>query len=157
MVRYLNVGTGEFPFHPHGNNGYVIGRDGYPLQDASGNDLSYEKFVINLGPGQTWDVLFQWHDAENYNADPTKGTTIESKVQIPNLQNLVYGMFYSGSPYLGVSGPIPVGETGMTQCGEFYIISHNHALYQLDSWGVPMTGPVTFVRVDPPLPNSCPQ
>jgi len=31
MARYLNVGTDDYPFHPHGNNGLVIGRDGYPL------------------------------------------------------------------------------------------------------------------------------
>ena len=29
--RYLSVGTVDYPFHPHGNNGKVIGRDGTPL------------------------------------------------------------------------------------------------------------------------------
>ncbi len=36
MIRYLNVGTEDFPFHPHGNNGLVIGRDGHPLEGAGG-------------------------------------------------------------------------------------------------------------------------
>jgi hypothetical protein len=40
--------------------------------------------------------------------------------------------------------------TSQVECGEFYIIAHNHALFQLTSWGVPMTGPGTFMRVDPP-------
>ena len=31
-VQYLNVGTENYPFHPHGNNGLVIGRDGHPLE-----------------------------------------------------------------------------------------------------------------------------
>ena len=56
----------DFPFHPHGNNGLVIGRDGTPLDGAGGDDLSFEKFAINIGPGQTWDVLFNWYDAEDY-------------------------------------------------------------------------------------------
>ena len=70
--RYLNVGTEDFPFHPHGNNGLVIGRDGQPLEGPAGQDLSFEKFAINIGPGQTWDVLFKWYDAENYDADATR-------------------------------------------------------------------------------------
>ena len=32
LARYLNVGTEDYPFHPHGNNGLVIGRDGRPLR-----------------------------------------------------------------------------------------------------------------------------
>jgi len=146
------MGTIEFPFHPHGNNGRVVGRDGYPLVNSDGADLSFDKFAVNVGPGQTWDVTFDWRDNEGYNE-----TTNPVPVTIPNLQNMVFGMFFSGSPYLGTDGVKPVGDTAMTQCGEYYIIAHNHALFQLDSWGVPMTGPATFTRVDPPLPNNCPQ
>ena len=152
LVRYLNFGTMEFPFHPHGNNGRVVGRDGYPLINENGDDLSFDKFAVNVGPGQTWDVTFDWRDAEGYSEQSNP-----VPITIPNLQNMVFGMYFSGSPYLGASGTTPVGETAMTQCGEYYIIAHNHALFQLDSWGVPMTGPATFTRVDPPLPNNCPQ
>ncbi len=152
MVRYLNVGSIDFPFHPHGNNGRVVGRDGFPLLDDVGGDTSFEKFSVNVGPGQTWDVTFFWQDNEDYDPD-----TNPVPITIPNLQNMVFGMFFSGSPYLGTQGTKPVGDTGMTQCGEYYIIAHNHALFQLDSWGVPMTGPATFTRVDPPVPNTCPQ
>ncbi len=77
-------------------------------------------------------------------------------VDEPNLANMVIGMFYSGSPYLGVQVTLPTGTSTLNECGEFYIISHNHALYQLTSGGVTMTGPITYTRVDPPLPNSCP-
>ena len=52
MARYLNVGTEDYPFHPHGNNGLVIGRDGNPLEGAGGEDLSFEKFAINIGPAR---------------------------------------------------------------------------------------------------------
>ncbi|MCB8984103.1 MAG: multicopper oxidase domain-containing protein [Ardenticatenaceae bacterium] len=150
MARYLNVGTTEFPFHPHGNNGRVIGRDGHPLEGTGGEDLSFEKFSINLGPGQTWDVIFKWYDAEGYSPDNPVPVTV------PGIQNLVFGLFYSGSPYLGEQGTLPVGTSNTNSCGEYYIISHNHALYQITSWGVPMTGPITYMRIDPPLPNDCP-
>jgi hypothetical protein len=150
MIRYLNVGTESFPFHPHGNNGVVIGRDGMALQGASDQDMSFEKFAINIGPGQTWDVNFKWYDAESYSGvNPVP-------VTIPPVSDMVYGMFYGGSPYLGQTGPLPPGASTLNQCGEFYIISHNHALFQITSWGVTMTGPITYLRVDPPLPNNCP-
>jgi FtsP/CotA-like multicopper oxidase with cupredoxin domain len=149
LARYLNVGTEDYPFHPHGNNGTVIGRDGQPLEGASGQDLSFEKFAINIGPGQTWDVLFRWYDAEDYSPDNPV------PVEVPNLANSVIGTFYSGSPYLGTKHVLPNGTPSLNQCGEFYIISHNHALYQITSWGATMTGPITYMRIDPPEPNDC--
>jgi FtsP/CotA-like multicopper oxidase with cupredoxin domain len=152
LARYLSVGTEDYPFHPHGNNGSVIGRDGNPLVGADGKDISFEKFSLNIGPGQTWDVLFKYKDAEAY-AD-TPGNQVP--VTPPNLNDLELGMFYGGSPYLGQTATLPPGKSTLNECGEFYIIAHNHALYQITSWGVNMTGPITYMRVDPPLPNSCP-
>ena len=150
VERFVNVGTEEYPFHPHGNNGLLIGRDGYPLEDG-GLDLSMEKFSFNIGPGQTWDVIFKWHDAEGYNP-----TTNPVPVTAPDLVNLTLGMFFSGSPYLGQMETLPPGKTTLNQCGEYYIISHNHALFQLDAFGQTMSGPITYLRVDPPAPNTCP-
>jgi FtsP/CotA-like multicopper oxidase with cupredoxin domain len=150
-IRYLNVGTENFPFHPHGNNGLVIGRDGNALEGPGGQDLSFEKFAVNIGPGQTWDVIFRWVDAEDYSNPAT-----EFPITLPSLATLESGMFYSGSPFLGTKDPLPPGITTLNECGEYYIISHNHALYQITSWGVNMTGPITYLRIDPPLPNTCP-
>ena len=150
LTRYLSVGTEDYPFHPHGNNGTVIGRDGHPTAGPDGQDISFEKFSVPVGPGQTWDVLFNWKDDNSYS--PTNPVPVDE----PNLANMVIGMFYSGSPYLGVQVTLPTGTSTLNECGEFYIISHNHALYQLTSGGVTMTGPITYTRVDPPLPNSCP-
>lgn len=150
LARYINVGSEDHPFHPHGNNGLMIGRDGRALEGSAQQDLAFERYSFNMGPGQTADVLFRWYDAEAY------APSNPVPVTIPNFQNMMYGMFYSGSPYLGEQGTIPVGTTSENQCGEYYIIAHNHALYQLSSWGVLMTGPATYMRVDPPQPNTCP-
>ncbi|HEX5692387.1 MAG TPA: multicopper oxidase domain-containing protein [Roseiflexaceae bacterium] len=150
LERFINVGTEEYPFHPHGQNGLVIGRDGNPLEGPSGEDLSMEKFAVNIGPGQTWDVIFKWYDAEGYNpaTKPVPSTS-------PDLVNVMLGMFYSGSPYLGQTATLPPGANTLNQCGEYYIISHNHALFQLDAFGQVMSGPITYLRVDPPTPNTC--
>jgi hypothetical protein len=45
---------------------------------------------------------------------------------------------------------MPPGMSTLNQCGEYYIISHNHALFQITSWGVTMSGPITYLRIDPP-------
>lgn len=145
VERFINVGTEEYPFHPHGQNGLVIGRDGNPLEASTGEDLSFEKFAVNIGPGQTWDVFFKWYDAEGYS--PANPVTVPP----PDLVNLTLGMFFSGSPYLGVKETLPPGANTLNQCGEYYIISHNHALFQLDAFGQTMSGPITYLRVDPPL------
>jgi hypothetical protein len=150
VVRFLSTGSEEFPQHPHGQNGLVIGRDGMPVAGPAGQDLTGEKFVVNVGPGQTWDVLFKWFDAEQYSSSNPVPVTI------PAVNNQEFGIFYSGSPYLGQKGTLPPGASTLNQCGEYYVISHNHALYQITSWGVNLTGPITYLRVDPPLPNNCP-
>jgi hypothetical protein len=77
-------------------------------------------------------------------------------VTIPQVNNQEFGIYYSGSPYLGKQGPLPPGASTLNECGAYYVISHNHALFQMSSWGVNATGPITYVRVDPPLPNNCP-
>ena len=102
VERFINVGTEDYPFHPHGQNGLVIGRDGYPLEGPSGEDTSYEKFVVNVGPGQTWDVLFKWYDAESYSlANPIP-------VAEPDLVNVALGEFFSGVGDFQLPGADPV-------------------------------------------------
>ena len=146
--RYLSVGSEDYPFHPHGNNDRIIGRDGRPIVTPTGQDVSFDKFSIPAGPGQTWDALFDWTDEEQYT--PATLPTTD-----PQLQNLVVGTFYSGTPYLGTQGPLPPGSSTQNECGEYYIIAHNHALHQITSWGVNMTGPITYTRVNPVEPNTC--
>lgn len=147
-VRYLSVGSIDYPFHPHGNNVRVVGRDGNLLESSTFEDLAYDKYSIPVGPGQAWDTLFTWQDPEAYSE------TNPVPVTFPNILDLFFGTFFSGSPYLGSQGELPVGTTVQNQCGEFYHIAHNHALYQLTSWGAVMTGMGTYTRIDPP--TGCP-
>ena len=151
LIRYLSVGTENFPHHPHGNHGRIIARDGNVLLDMDQNvDLSYERFTITLSPGQTTDEMFAWSDVEGWH--PIDNPI---PVTIPQLQNLTFGTFYSGSPYLGNTDILPVGHQALNACGEYYHISHNHALQQITAWGVVLSGHITFTRIDPPLPNNC--
>ena len=115
-------------------------------------------------PGRTC----RWRSSPSTSARGRRGTCSSSgstprattgenpvTVTVPSLANQVVGVFYSGSPYLGSRETLPPGTQTLNQCGEYYIISHNHALYQITSWGANMTGPITYMRINPPAPNSC--
>jgi len=155
LVRYLNAGMLNHPFHPHGNHGRVIGRDGRALQGPVAEDLSYEKFLVLLGAGQTWDVTYQWTDVELWQP----GSNPIPAASFPQQQNLTYkdaATWYSGSPYLGVQDGLPVGVTSYNQCGEYYHVWHSHALNEAANYDTGFGGMFTLQRVDPPSPNHCP-
>jgi hypothetical protein len=145
LTRFVSVGTVDLPMHPHSKSALITGRDGRTLEGPTGQDLAYENFSVPMGPGQTWDGLFRWYDSDGY--DPM---TNPVTVDVPTFVDVGYGMLYSGNPYLGEYGPFPVDFTPMNECGEYYVISHVHALHKITSWGAPMTGPITFLRIDPP-------
>ena len=147
LVRYLNAGELAFPFHPHGENGTVIARDASALVSSGGNDLSYETFAQTIGPGQTWDELYSYVNQEHFNP-----TTNPIPVTIPQNQNLTFkdnATYYSGSPYLGFQGPLPVGTTSYNECGEYYMVWHSHALYQVANYDTSFGGMLTLERIDP--------
>ncbi len=68
-IRYLNAGTVNYPFHPHGSDERVVNRDGQPLQGPNGQDLSYLKYDLDVEPGQTVDALMDWRDVEHWDAN----------------------------------------------------------------------------------------
>jgi FtsP/CotA-like multicopper oxidase with cupredoxin domain len=150
-IRYLNAGSVNFPFHPHGSDERVINRDGHPLQGPDGQDLSYQKYDIDVGPGQTVDVLMDWRDTENWNA-----TTNPIPTQIPAITDqLLQGSdtWFSESGYLGTKNPVPSNMTQNNECGEYYHIAHSHALEQATNYGAAFGGMMTVFRIDPP--NGC--
>jgi FtsP/CotA-like multicopper oxidase with cupredoxin domain len=147
LIRYLNVGGLNHPFHPHGNHGRVIARDGRLLEGGAGEDLSYEKFTVLVGSGQTWDTTFKFTDEEGWNP-----STNPIPVTIPQPQNIIYkgnATWYSGSPYLGVQDELPVGVTSFNECGEFYHVAHSHALNEAANYDAGFGGMLTLIRIDP--------
>jgi FtsP/CotA-like multicopper oxidase with cupredoxin domain len=147
LVRYVNAGSRNHPFHPHGQNGRVVGRDAGPLVNATGQDVSYETFSTTIGSGQTWDELYAFYDQEHFNP-----TTNKVPVTTPQLQNQLFkggATYYSGTPYLGNQGKIPVGTTSYNECGEFYMVWHSHALNEAANYDTGFGGMLTLQRIDP--------
>ncbi|MEU0093270.1 multicopper oxidase domain-containing protein [Kribbella sp. NPDC006257] len=147
-IRYLNAGSVNYPFHPHGSDERVINRDGHALQGPTGQDLSYQKYDLDVGPGQTLDVLMDWRDVEGWNA-----TTNPIPTQLPAITDqLLVGpdTWFSESGYLGTKNAVPANLTQNNECGEYYHIAHSHALEQATNYGAAFGGMMTVFRIDPP-------
>jgi len=157
LMRYLNVMAVDTAHHPHGNHARIIAQDAAPLTGPAGQDLTFEKFLIAVGPGQTVDALWDWNDVDHWRpANPATGDPGNPiPVTIPQLQNMTFGPFYSGSAYLGNLSTLPVGTQALNQCGEYYHIAHSHSIHLINAWGMVMGGQITFTRIDPP--EGCPQ
>jgi FtsP/CotA-like multicopper oxidase with cupredoxin domain len=153
VIRYVNAGTTNYPFHPHGSDERAINRDGHALEGPNGEDLSYQKFDLNISPGQTLDALMQWTNADSWDAQ-----TNPIPVALPPLTDQIVGpltdTWFSESPYLGDQGTLPTNLTSNNECGEYYHIAHSHALNQSTNYGASFGGMMTVFRIDPPA--GCP-
>lgn len=147
-IRYVNAGTVNYPFHPHGSDERVVNKDARALAGPGGEDLSYNKYDFNVAPGQTLDVLMDWRDVEHWNAGTNPIPT-----QVPAITDqLLVGpdTWFSESPYLGTKNALPSTITDNNECGEYYHIAHSHALQQATNFGATFGGMMTVYRIDPP-------
>ncbi|HEY3439083.1 MAG TPA: multicopper oxidase domain-containing protein [Actinotalea sp.] len=152
VIRYVNAGTVNYPFHPHGSDERVVNKDGHPLQGPTGQDLSFQKFDLDVQPGQTLDALMDWRDVEQWNAVTNPIPTV-----IPAITDqLLVGpdTWFSESPYLGTKNALPPTITSNNVCGEYYHVAHSHALQQATNYGATFGGMMTVFRIDPLL--GCP-
>jgi FtsP/CotA-like multicopper oxidase with cupredoxin domain len=57
-LRFANLGFRESAMTLSGIPMRVVGRDATPMRGRDGTDTSYETETINMGPGESYDVLF---------------------------------------------------------------------------------------------------
>ena len=145
LVRYVNAMDKDVAFHPHGNVERVIGEDGQPLDSIGKPDNSYGSFLVDIGSNRTAESMFTWTDQWHY--DPV---TNPIPVPLSPYNDLIIkGTWYAMSPYLGSQGALPPGVTQFNQCGEYYHMAHNHALYAATNYGATFGGQMTLIRIDP--------
>jgi len=141
LIRMINAGLLNHPFHPHGNHTTEIAQDGRVVPPT-------EHFGETIGSGQTLDYLIRWDDVDQWN--PASNPL---PVPQPNYRNLTFkdsNTFYSGSPYLGYKGTLPTGTVSQNVCGEWYFPWHSHALNEFANFDEGFGGMATLLRVDPP-------
>jgi len=140
LIRMLNAGVDNHPFHPHGNHTLEIAQDGRRV-------ASTEHFGETIGSGQTIDYLMRWDDQDNFN--PINNPF---PVTPPNYLDVTFKggiTWYSGSPYLGYKGQLPTGTVSLNICGEWYFPFHSHALNEFTNYDEGFGGMGTLLRVDP--------
>jgi FtsP/CotA-like multicopper oxidase with cupredoxin domain len=165
LIRFVGAGRDLHPMHLHGNNFSAIAVDGRVLSSTGGNnpDLEWKATTKKVVPGQTADLLWTWN-AQNLGwdiyghapGDPTEpGEFLADHgkpfpVILPARDDLSFGAFYSGSPFLGGKGSLPPEHAGLNANGGFFYMWHSHTEKELTSNDIWPGGYVTFMIVEPP-------
>ncbi len=167
LMRVIGAGQELHPFHHHGANAVVIARDGRMLESApgAGPDLGYSEFTLQINPGSTYDAIYEWTGAklgwDIYGHGSNDPATLEPcedvadhgkpfPVTLPGLQDLTFGGFYSGSPFLGSDGLLPVGEGGMNLNAGLFFMWHSHTEKELVNNDVFPGGMMTMFILEAP-------
>jgi hypothetical protein len=143
----------------------------------AGPDLATSDYTLKTVPGQTYDALWDWtgkklgwdiygtvadgqpaHDCVDTDNDDFDDTTHEYcpdhnkpfPVILPELQDLTFGGFYSGSPFLGAFGDLPPGEGGLNLYGGLVFMWHSHTEKELVNNDIFPGGMMTMCIVEPP-------
>ena len=175
LIREINIGRDLHPFHHHGAHMTPIARDGRVIESAPGvgPDLSSPDFTIRSIPGQTMDLTFEWtgknigwdiygtDNGHTCNEDPVTHHDPVTRewcpdhgkpfpVVLPNQQDVQFGEYYGGSPYLGTFGSLPQGHPGLNENGGYFHIWHSHSEKEITTNNIFPGGMKTFLIIEAP-------
>lgn len=165
LLRLIGAGSDLHPFHHHANHSSIIARNGRMLSSApgAGPDMANDEFTIQVIPGQTVDSIFGWTGEglgwDIYGHQPGDGLEPDESAAdhlkpIPTLEpdtkDLVNGPFYSGSPYLGNSGPLPPGDGGFNLNNGLFFMWHSHNEREMVNRGIFPGGMMTMLIIEHP-------
>jgi hypothetical protein len=165
LLRMIGGGRDLHPFHTHGNHHRVIAREGRLLSSApgSGADLGEQAFTTSVIPGSTADAIFTWTGeklgwdmyghAPGDPLQPGEYAPDHGKpfpVVLPGTQELTFGQFYGGSPFLGAMGALPPGEGGFNPNGGFLYMWHSHAEKEIVNYDIFPGGMLTMMLIEHP-------
>jgi FtsP/CotA-like multicopper oxidase with cupredoxin domain len=89
-LRFANLGFREQAMTLAGIRMRVVGRDATPMKGRDGTDTSYETQTINIGPGESYDVVFT---APAHSGSGTYDTYMLYNRNYPKANNLAPGGF----------------------------------------------------------------
>jgi FtsP/CotA-like multicopper oxidase with cupredoxin domain len=176
LMRVINAGRDLHPLHTHGNNVWVLARDGRMLESApgAGPDLAFSDFTVRTVPGETYDAIFEWTGKglgwDIYGTGPeyAHGCTPDAggldavtreycadhgkpfPVVLPTLQSVTIGPHYSASPYLGQFGTFPPGFTSLNANAGYFHMWHSHNEREIVNNDIFPGGMMTMVIIEPP-------
>ena len=136
-------------------------------------NLAVSDYTQTTSPGATFDTIYTWtgqdlgwdvygttngHSCTDGNGDGFDDGTYEYcpdhgkplPVILPDIKDLTFGMFYSGSALLGSAGVLPPGEGGFNLNSGYFHIWHSHNERELTNNDIFPGGMMTFFVVEPP-------
>jgi FtsP/CotA-like multicopper oxidase with cupredoxin domain len=170
LMRVIGGGRDLHPFHTHGNNFWIIARDGRVLESApgAGPDLAVSDFTLRTVPGETYDAIFEWTGkglgwdvyghAPGEPLQPNEYAPDHGKpipVVLPNLQDITIGPHFSGSPYLGRFGTLPPGSVVLNENAGYFHMWHSHNEREIVNNDIFPGGMMTMLIIEPanvPIP-----
>jgi len=180
LMRVVGAGHDLHPFHTHGQHFLQIAQDGRLLESAAGAgpDLARFDYTLRSVPGETYDAIYSWTgkdlgwdiygtdadghphtctpDANGYSTETdTRGEWCADHnkpipVALPQAQDLVFGGFWGGTPYMGVFGALPPGEGGLNPNFGFTFMWHSHNEVELTNDDIFPGGLMTMLIVEAP-------
>ena len=87
-------------------------------------------------------------DDVNFEYCPDHGKPLP--VALPQTQDLAFGGWWSGSPFMGDVAPLPPGEGGLNPYGGFFFMWHSHAEKELTNFDIFPGGMLSMMVVEPP-------
>lgn len=176
LLRTVAAGREVHPFHHHGNHSRIIARDGRLLESVpgAGPDRGYLVYSIPTFPGETFDSIWSWTgegvgwDLYGHRAsDPLQpgecvfGGTVNTAnplcdhgkpipVTLPDQLSLLFGEFWSGSPYLGQLGALPPGQGRNNTTGGYFFMWHSHTEKEIVNNNVFPGGMLTMGVIEAP-------
>jgi len=202
LMRIIEQGRMQHPFHFHGNHARVLARDGNLILSASGDGTSLAGpllFTTPTVPGQTQDQIFTW-TGQGLNWDvygrtqahtcngvtlaqamsPTPAITAQLAGKVapyqspfdaatsewcpdhgkdipvapPDPQAVANGLWYGGTPYLGLqsSNPTPLPPATVVQNANagYAYMWHSHNEREITTNNVFPGGLMMMLIIDPP-------
>ena len=165
LLRLVGGGRDFHPFHHHGNNTWLIAKDGRMLQSApgAGADLAVSNFTITIAPGETYDAIYEWTgkglgfdiyghapgDPMQPNEDPDDHGKPLPTV-LPDFLSVTIGGFYSGSPFIGGVEALPPGQGGLNPNGAVVFMWHSHTERELTNDDLFPGGAMSMMMIEHP-------
>lgn len=141
LFRVVTFDRDMHPLHQHGENATIIAHNGRLRQSspaAGVADLANSVNTESTHSGETFDGIYIWVNKDMgwdvYGhppgaRDPNEDSADHNKplpVNIPPDANLIWGDMYGGSPYLGMTGPLPVSHVQANMEGANIMMFHSH-------------------------------
>jgi len=176
LMRVIGADQDQHPFHYHGNNADIIARDGRLLAHSRSQFTTLTVQGETVDQTFTWTGAKLGWDIYGTPADGMPAHTCKDTapadgfgdadadhpmeycddhgkpfpVTLPEQQNLAFGGWWSGSPFLGASEQLPPGQGGLNPNSGYFFMWHSHKEKELTNFDIFPGGMLSMMVVEPP-------